>query len=200
MSKRYRLKKDLPDVKAGAVFIHDGKYSYDYESKNKLPSWYDESNVENNPEWFEEIKEDAPDEISGFQVWYKNGRKSTFITRDEKELFERLEKAINDVKREEIIKKYAAIDRDDLGVKEPERYFHFDKEILEKYPHLPIYNQEQLNKMMEDVKHELKVTEKLLIERQRVLDAIPDCPTHGGNCVPHAIEWIEKQKLASSLK
>jgi predicted nuclease with TOPRIM domain len=35
----------------------------------------------------------------------------------------------------------------------------------------------------------LDVTDKLLAERQRVLDAIPPCPQHG-ECVPHAIEWI----------
>lgn len=41
---------------------------------------------------------------------------------------------------------------------------------------------------------ELKVTEQLLAERQRVLDTIPPCPTHGGNCVPWAVAWI-KSKL-----
>jgi hypothetical protein len=44
-----------------------------------------------------------------------------------------------------------------------------------------------------DLKHELEVTEKLLNERQRVLDAIPECQSHG-KCVPHAIEWIEEMK------
>ena len=44
-----------------------------------------------------------------------------------------------------------------------------------------------------DLKHELEVTDKLLNERQRVLDAIPECPSHG-KCVPHAIEWIEEMK------
>jgi len=42
-------------------------------------------------------------------------------------------------------------------------------------------------------KEELKVTDLLLEERQRVLDAIPECPSHG-SCVPHAIEWIEEMK------
>lgn len=42
-------------------------------------------------------------------------------------------------------------------------------------------------------KEEIAVTEKLLTERQRVLDAIPGCPEHG-SCVPHAIEWIESVK------
>lgn len=40
---------------------------------------------------------------------------------------------------------------------------------------------------------ELAITEKLLADRQRVLDAIPACPMHGA-CVPHALEWIEKAK------
>ncbi len=45
----------------------------------------------------------------------------------------------------------------------------------------------------EDLKHELEVTDKLLDERQKVLDAIPECRIHG-KCVPHAIEWIEEMK------
>ena len=44
-----------------------------------------------------------------------------------------------------------------------------------------------------DLKHELEITDKLLEERQRVLDAIPECKVHG-SCVPHAIEWIEEMK------
>ena len=44
-----------------------------------------------------------------------------------------------------------------------------------------------------DLKHELEITDKILAERQRVLDAIPECKTHG-KCVPHAIEWIEEMK------
>ncbi|QGW28457.1 hypothetical protein [Phnomibacter ginsenosidimutans] len=46
---------------------------------------------------------------------------------------------------------------------------------------------------LEKLKHELEVTEKLLEERQKLLDAIPECPVHG-KCVPHALEWIEKHK------
>jgi hypothetical protein len=38
---------------------------------------------------------------------------------------------------------------------------------------------------------ELIILERLFNERQRVLDAIPDCPIHGTNCVPHALEWIK---------
>lgn len=36
----------------------------------------------------------------------------------------------------------------------------------------------------------LNINERLLAERQRVVDAIPECPVHGSNCVPHALEWI----------
>jgi len=42
-------------------------------------------------------------------------------------------------------------------------------------------------------KEELAITDKLLIERERVLNAIPECPPHGKGCVPHALEWIAKR-------
>ena len=35
----------------------------------------------------------------------------------------------------------------------------------------------------------LAVTDAILAERQRVLEAIPQCEEHGF-CVPHALEWI----------
>jgi hypothetical protein len=40
---------------------------------------------------------------------------------------------------------------------------------------------------------ELRVTEELLAERNRLLDAIPECSVHGPQCVPHAIEWIKDE-------
>jgi hypothetical protein len=43
------------------------------------------------------------------------------------------------------------------------------------------------------IQHELDVTNSLLQERQRVLDAIPECKVHGA-CVPHAIDWINEMK------
>lgn len=46
----------------------------------------------------------------------------------------------------------------------------------------------------ENIKKELEITDYLLAENKKVLDAIPQCPIHG-NCNPHAIEWIEKMKL-----
>ena len=49
------------------------------------------------------------------------------------------------------------------------------------------------DKHFSELKNELKVTEELLKDRQRVLDAIPECKIHG-SCIPNAIEWIEKMK------
>lgn len=52
---------------------------------------------------------------------------------------------------------------------------------------------EQLKTANANLQKELKVTEELLEERQKVLDAIPECKSHG-SCVPHALEWIEEMK------
>lgn len=38
---------------------------------------------------------------------------------------------------------------------------------------------------------ELEVADKVIAERNRLLSAIPACPVHG-QCVPHAIELVEK--------
>lgn len=46
----------------------------------------------------------------------------------------------------------------------------------------------------------LDVTDKLLTERNRVLDAIPKCPAHGSQCVPHAIEWIEGVQAGEKMQ
>ena len=44
---------------------------------------------------------------------------------------------------------------------------------------------------------EIAVTDSLLEDRQRVLDAIPLCPDHG-SCVPHALDWIAKAIAAQA--
>jgi len=44
------------------------------------------------------------------------------------------------------------------------------------------------------LREELEATERILVEREKVLNAIPECPVHGSACVPHAIEWIEFAK------
>ena len=55
----------------------------------------------------------------------------------------------------------------------------------------------ELHKFAEGLERELIVTESLLNERQKLLDAIPECGLHG-KCVPHALEWIEKAKALFS--
>ncbi len=62
--KRYRLLKDLPGVKASAIFTEDyGDDTYGYNSDNgedcRIRRW----NVEMFPQWFEEIKEQKDWEI-----------------------------------------------------------------------------------------------------------------------------------------
>ena len=50
-----------------------------------------------------------------------------------------------------------------------------------------------------ELEKEIVVTDGLLEDRQRVLDAIPACPRHG-SCVPHAIEWVKKvQELGDAM-
>ena len=52
-----------------------------------------------------------------------------------------------------------------------------------------------LNTNCVQLREELKLTERLLLERSRVLESIPQCPVHG-ECVPFALEWIERAKHA----
>ncbi len=37
------------------------------------------------------------------------------------------------------------------------------------------------------------ILEKLLKERDRLLESIPECPVHGKQCVPHALDWVVEQ-------
>lgn len=36
--------------------------------------------------------------------------------------------------------------------------------------------------------------EGLLCERERLLEAVPDCPDHGPGCVPFALEWVARAR------
>jgi hypothetical protein len=60
---------------------------------------------------------------------------------------------------------------------------------------LTAWAENRLNNTIEALREELRMTDALLAERQRVLEAIPPCPQHG-SCVPHALEWIERAKKA----
>lgn len=46
----------------------------------------------------------------------------------------------------------------------------------------------------QELQKELNVTNKLLEERNRVMEAIPPCSQHGHQCVPHALRWVKDQK------
>ncbi len=56
MSKEFILLKDLPDAKAGTVLKYDCDGCYDYTSNNNEECWYNKIHVENNPDWFKEVK------------------------------------------------------------------------------------------------------------------------------------------------
>lgn len=54
---------------------------------------------------------------------------------------------------------------------------------------------EELKARIAELTEELAVTDKLLNERNRVMDAIPPCSDHGSQCVPHAIEWVMTMRV-----
>lgn len=49
-----------------------------------------------------------------------------------------------------------------------------------------------------ELEAELKVSDQLLEDRERLLEAIPPCPAHG-KCMSHAIEWIEQVKTLARI-
>ena len=54
-------------------------------------------------------------------------------------------------------------------------------------------------KRIAELEAELKVSDKLLEERNKLLKEIPHCVAHG-LCVPHALEWISQVKtLAKAI-
>jgi len=53
---------------------------------------------------------------------------------------------------------------------------------------------------LEELKAYIRITDGLLNERNRVLEAIPMCNVHGPQCIPHALRWIEQQKGKKPMK
>ncbi|MEW6115633.1 MAG: hypothetical protein AB1553_01875 [Nitrospirota bacterium] len=47
---------------------------------------------------------------------------------------------------------------------------------------------------LQKAQEEIKISDKLLAERNRVLEAIPECPIHGKQCIPHAMDWIQRKR------
>ena len=62
---KYRLKKDLPDYKAGEIFEFDGVSLYKAQTldEKNTPGQWPMRYVENNPEWFEPIEDRIEAEI-----------------------------------------------------------------------------------------------------------------------------------------
>jgi len=57
---------------------------------------------------------------------------------------------------------------------------------------------EESLKRIEELEEELKVSNKLLEDRDLFLTVIPQCPVHG-KCMPHAIEWIRRVKTLAAI-
>ena len=55
-----------------------------------------------------------------------------------------------------------------------------------------------LEDKIEELEAELEISDGLLKDRDRLLNAIPQCVAHGP-CVPHAIEWINQVKTLAKV-
>lgn len=53
---------------------------------------------------------------------------------------------------------------------------------------------EQLKNEVAELTRETQADNTIIADYKRVLDAIPACPAHGSDCVPHAVEWVERVK------
>ena len=52
---------------------------------------------------------------------------------------------------------------------------------------------ESLIARVSELEEEVRIDNKLITERDKLLNAIPECSVHG-KCVPHALEWISERK------
>ena len=71
MTKRYKLLKDLPDSKPGDIYIWNDSQKAYYKDGNVLDSYWGKESVENNPTWFQEIKE--PEKIEVKNIFDMDG-------------------------------------------------------------------------------------------------------------------------------
>lgn len=63
MDKKYRLLKDLPGIKAGAVSSHDGVYFMFEDENGEEAALFAQDRIDLNPDWFEEVKDENPEKI-----------------------------------------------------------------------------------------------------------------------------------------
>ena len=61
---------------------------------------------------------------------------------------------------------------------------------IEQYEHDTKVQSERIK----ELEGELLITNMLLNTRVELLHTIPECPEHGKDCVPHAIDWVLKRK------
>src|SRR3954467_3490400 len=47
---------------------------------------------------------------------------------------------------------------------------------------------------------EVRISDRLLDDRNRLLKLIPPCPEHGDECIPHAIDWVMDMKAQHDAK
>jgi hypothetical protein len=69
--KKYKLLKDLPNIKAGTTRFRNEMNKYACVDKHDETAYLNHKLVENNPEWFEEVKEVEPSP----EYVYINGKK-----------------------------------------------------------------------------------------------------------------------------
>jgi len=69
-----------------------------------------------------------------------------------------------------------------------------EKELKKHFPPNPAAQQS-----LSMIEAHVRVMDRLLADRQKILEAIPECSVHG-LCVPHALEWIEKAAQAMNSK
>jgi hypothetical protein len=105
--KRYKLLKDLPDHKRGTIFVYDNvrhKYKTEMEAINACDpySCYMAKYVENNPTFFEEVKEER---IEVIQVTYSKqndyfGNKAVWVSTNQQiteDKFPKIKKALESI-------------------------------------------------------------------------------------------------------
>lgn len=57
---------------------------------------------------------------------------------------------------------------------------------------------QSLQVRVRDLEEEVAISDKLLAQQYRLMDAIPACEVHGNRCLPHAIEWVRAQIAATA--
>lgn len=66
----------------------------------------------------------------------------------------------------------------------------YNKNVIDKL-NQHIFELEKSLKLQERL---LEIDNKIIDERNKLHSAIPECPVHGCECVPHAIEWVNRVK------